>query len=65
IYGSISTIILLIVWFNYLSIMLLIGFELNAAIDLAALHASPTKLPDPVPEPELEMAESGSSSDKA
>ncbi|MEL6592869.1 MAG: YihY/virulence factor BrkB family protein [Bacteroidota bacterium] len=64
IYGSISTIILLIVWFNYLSIMLLIGFELNAAIDLAALHASPTKLPDPVPEPELEMAESGSSSDK-
>jgi membrane protein len=40
IYGSIGTIILLLVWFNYLSIMLLIGFELNTAIDLAELHSA-------------------------
>lgn len=37
-YGSLGAIILLMVWFYYLSIMLLIGFELNAAIDLAAYH---------------------------
>jgi len=35
-YGSLGAIILLMVWFYYISIMLLIGFELNAAIDLAA-----------------------------
>lgn len=37
-YGSLGAIILLMVWFYYISIMLLIGFELNAAIDLAAYH---------------------------
>jgi membrane protein len=37
-YGSLGAIILLMVWFYYLSIMLLIGFELNAAIDIAAYH---------------------------
>ncbi|GAB4406194.1 MAG: YihY/virulence factor BrkB family protein [Bacteroidia bacterium] len=36
IYGSLGAIILLMVWFYYLSIMLLIGFELNAAIDMAS-----------------------------
>ena len=35
-YGSLGAIIVLMVWFYYISIMLLIGFELNAAIDLAA-----------------------------
>lgn len=35
-YGSLGAIILLMVWFYYISIMLLIGFELNAAIDMAA-----------------------------
>lgn len=51
IYGSIGTIILLLVWFNYLSIMLLIGFELNAAIDLAELHATPVAPIDSEPLP--------------
>ncbi|MCI4670151.1 MAG: YihY/virulence factor BrkB family protein [Bacteroidia bacterium] len=37
-YGSLGAIILLMVWFYYISIMLLIGFELNAAIDMAAYH---------------------------
>ncbi|MEO0897089.1 MAG: YihY/virulence factor BrkB family protein [Bacteroidota bacterium] len=37
-YGSLGAIILLMVWFYYISIMLLIGFELNAAIDIAAYH---------------------------
>ncbi|MEM7658509.1 MAG: YihY/virulence factor BrkB family protein [Bacteroidota bacterium] len=36
IYGGLGAIILLMVWFYYISIMLLIGFELNAAIDLAS-----------------------------
>ncbi|MEZ4825697.1 MAG: YihY/virulence factor BrkB family protein [Bacteroidia bacterium] len=34
-YGSLGAIILLMVWFYYLSMVLLIGFELNAAIDMA------------------------------
>lgn len=63
IYGSISTIILLIVWFNYLSIMLLIGFELNAAIDLAELHASPVSVPSPDPELEPVSADINAPSD--
>ena len=37
-YGSLGAIILLMVWFYYISIVLLIGFELNAAIDLASYH---------------------------
>lgn len=39
-YGSLGAIIVLMVWFYYISIMLLIGFELNAAIDIAAYHDS-------------------------
>ena len=35
IYGSLSAIMVLMVWFYYLSIVLLIGFELNAAIEMA------------------------------
>ncbi len=42
-YGSLGAIILLMVWFYYISIMLLIGFELNAAIDLAAYHGGKLK----------------------
>lgn len=38
IYSSLAAIILLMLWFYYISIVLLIGFELNTAIDLAALH---------------------------
>lgn len=38
IYGSLAAIILLMLWFYYLSLVLLIGFELNAAIDLASIH---------------------------
>ncbi|MDX1909610.1 MAG: YihY/virulence factor BrkB family protein [Bacteroidia bacterium] len=38
IYGSLGAIILLMVWFYYISIVLLIGFELNAAIYLASWH---------------------------
>ncbi len=34
-YGSLGTIILLMVWFYYFSIVLLVGFELNAAISVA------------------------------
>lgn len=37
VYGSISAIMVLMVWFYWISIVLLIGFELNAAI-LAASH---------------------------
>ncbi|MEM6262664.1 MAG: YihY/virulence factor BrkB family protein [Bacteroidota bacterium] len=35
-YGSLAAIILLMLWFYYISIVLLLGFELNAAIDIAA-----------------------------
>ena len=42
-YGSLGAIIVLMVWFYYISIMLLIGFELNAAIDLAAYHGGKVK----------------------
>jgi membrane protein len=35
IYGSLGAIMLLMVWFYWISIVLLIGFELNAAIDRA------------------------------
>ncbi|TAE51437.1 MAG: YihY/virulence factor BrkB family protein [Bacteroidetes bacterium] len=38
IYGSLGAIILLMVWFYYISMVLLIGFELNAAIDIASYH---------------------------
>jgi membrane protein len=39
VYGSLAAIILLLLWLYYISIVLLIGFELNAAIDLASFHA--------------------------
>lgn len=38
VYGSLAAIILLMLWFYYLSLVLLIGFELNAAIDQASIH---------------------------
>ena len=38
VYGSLAAIILLMLWFYYLSMVLLVGFELNAAIDQATLH---------------------------
>ncbi|MFK7969144.1 MAG: YihY/virulence factor BrkB family protein [Bacteroidia bacterium] len=39
VYGSLAAIILLLLWFYYISIVLLIGFELNAAIDMASFHS--------------------------
>lgn len=38
VYGSLAAIILLMLWFYYLSLVLLVGFELNAAIDQATLQ---------------------------
>ncbi len=35
IYGSLGAVIIMMLWFYYISIILLIGFELNAAIDMA------------------------------
>ncbi|MEL6848861.1 MAG: YihY/virulence factor BrkB family protein [Bacteroidota bacterium] len=35
-YGSLTAIIVIMVWFYYLSIVMLIGFELNSAIDIAS-----------------------------
>lgn len=40
IYGSLSAIMLLMVWFYWISIVLLIGFELNAAILAASAHGA-------------------------
>jgi membrane protein len=40
IYGSLGAIMLLMVWFYWISIVLLIGFELNAAILAAGGHGS-------------------------
>lgn len=58
-YGSLGAIILLMVWFYYISIVLLIGFELNAAIDLASYHNAKCQPPDPITPPgEEEAAES-------
>lgn len=64
VYGSLAAIILLLLWLYYISMVLLIGFELNAAIDLASFHAdtsdkeitlSPvpeiTDGPEPLPQP--------------
>ncbi|WNJ18822.1 YihY/virulence factor BrkB family protein [Pontibacter sp. G13] len=56
IYGSVGTIILLMIWFYYISLMLLIGFELNAAIDLAQHHKKPEdQVESPSPD-EMEVA---------
>lgn len=38
IYGSLGAVIIMMLWFYYISIILLIGFELNAAIDLASYY---------------------------
>jgi len=35
-YGSLAAIMVVLVWFYYIAIVLLIGFELNAAIDIAS-----------------------------
>lgn len=35
-YGSLAAIMVILVWFYYIAIVLLIGFELNAAIDIAS-----------------------------
>ena len=45
-YGSLAAIIVLMVWFYYISYVLLIGFELNAAIDLASLKRRHIRMPD-------------------
>ena len=45
-YGSLAAIIVLMVWFYYISYVLLIGFELNAAIDLASLQRRHIRMPD-------------------
>lgn len=56
IYGSLSAIMILMVWFYWLSIVLLIGFELNAAIDLARLSRK-LRLPSSMEPLTLEAAE--------
>lgn len=43
-YGSISALILLMVWFYWMSIVMLIGFELNAAIATAKAKCPRGKL---------------------
>jgi membrane protein len=61
IYGGLGAIILLMVWFYYISIMLLIGFELNAAIDLASYQHRHLELKSSGIEP-LSLAEESTSS---
>ncbi|MEM0995684.1 MAG: YihY/virulence factor BrkB family protein [Bacteroidota bacterium] len=59
IYGSLGAIMVLMVWFYWISIVLLIGFELNAAIE-AAKHrhqkkgGAPSPARDRVPDPPQE-----------
>lgn len=63
-YGSLGAIILLMVWFYYLSMVLLIGFELNAAIDLATYHNEKCKKPsEEMPETTPEVVAVGETSD--
>lgn len=47
VYGSLGAIILLMLLFYYISMVLLIGFELNAAIDLASYHQKEKQLSRP------------------
>lgn len=54
IYGSLGAIILLMIWFYYISLILLVGFELNAAIDLAYYHRGQPRLEDRKPRDQLE-----------
>ena len=51
IYGSLAAIIVLLVWFYYISIVLLLGFELNAAIELASNQQREDNLPSPIENP--------------
>ena len=51
IYGSLAAIIVMLVWFYYISIVLLLGFELNAAIELATQRCGDDDLPAPIPQP--------------
>ncbi len=44
IYGSIGTLIVILLWINFNSLMLIIGFELNASIENAQLTAIKDKL---------------------
>ena len=53
-YGSLAAIIVLMVWFYYISYVLLIGFELNAAIDLASLERRRIRMPDEVDDKDKE-----------
>jgi membrane protein len=46
IYGSLGAIMLLMVWFYWISIVLLIGFELNSAIDHAGVAKLKANSPD-------------------
>jgi membrane protein len=46
VYGSLGAIMLLMVWFYWISIVLLIGFELNAAIDHAGVAKLKANSPD-------------------
>lgn len=56
IYGSLGAIILLMIWFYYISLILLIGFELNAAIDLAYFHRGQPRLKERIPKEHIAPA---------
>jgi len=47
IYGSIAAVVIVMLWFYWLSIVLLIGFELNAAIDQAESKKLALEVKDP------------------
>lgn len=51
IYGSLAAIIVMLVWFYYISLVLLLGFELNAAIELASHRQGDEDLPGPIKNP--------------
>ncbi|MDP5170785.1 MAG: YihY/virulence factor BrkB family protein [Bacteroidia bacterium] len=51
IYGSLAAIIVMLVWFYYISIVLLLGFELNAAIELASWRQGESELPPAIDTP--------------
>ncbi|MEO0474275.1 MAG: YihY/virulence factor BrkB family protein, partial [Bacteroidota bacterium] len=50
-YGSLTAVIVLMVWFNFISVVLLIGFELNAAIELASFQQGKARQQAPPPPP--------------
>lgn len=58
-YGSLAAVMILMFWFYWISMVLLLGFELNAAIDRAAAKSTPKPLPaDEAPtveEPAMEL----------